>query len=186
MPKDDRFGPGTPARRTTLLGEIAWDFRLSWKSLVLTDVAFKLIALAVLTPLVGVLPRVLIAMSGNAVLSDLDIFYFFLGPAGWLCFLLVGTLWLAIVALEQASLLAILSATTANRRLDLFEPLSPGHSGGAQYRLRWSIPLTHCHFGGIISSTPRRRRTMCPWPPERNAGGSYRTGRSSFCPVHCG
>jgi glycerophosphoryl diester phosphodiesterase len=93
------------------------DFRSSWKSLVLTDIAFKVLAFIVLTPLLGVLFRTLIATSGSAVVSDLDILFFFLGPVGWICGIVVGALWLAIVALEQASLLAIICAKSADKDL---------------------------------------------------------------------
>lgn len=66
----------------------------------MTDIVFKVIAIVVLIPLVGSLFRVLIALSGQAVLSNVDILMFFLGPAGWVCAFLVGAIWLAIVALE--------------------------------------------------------------------------------------
>ena len=63
-----------PAESNThsLLGGTTSAFRSSWKSLFLTDVIFKVLAFIVLTPLVGVLFRTLIAISGNAVVSDLD------------------------------------------------------------------------------------------------------------------
>jgi len=93
------------------------DFRSSWKALVLTDIAFKVIAFIVLTPLAGILFRVLIALSGRAVLSDIDILMFFLGPVGWICGIVVGAIGLAIVALEQASLMGVLCAQTGDRRL---------------------------------------------------------------------
>ena len=99
------------------------DFRSSWKSLALTDIAFKIIAFVVLTPLVGFLFRVLIATSGSAVLSDQDILFFFLGPVGWFCIILIGSLWLGIVALEHASLMGILCAATAERRLRLLDAI---------------------------------------------------------------
>ncbi len=50
-------------------------------------------------------------------MSDVDILYFFLRPVGWLCLIIVAALWLAIIALEQAALLGILAARTANQRL---------------------------------------------------------------------
>ena len=52
---------------------IAGDIRQSWKNLVLTDIAYKLIAFVVLTPAIGILFRVLIAASGNSILTDQDI-----------------------------------------------------------------------------------------------------------------
>lgn len=92
-------------------------FRQSWRSLFLTDAVYKLLAFVLLSPLLGVLFRVLIAMSGAAVLSDMDILFFLLGPLGWACLVSIAALWLGIVALEQASLLGILGAKAANQNL---------------------------------------------------------------------
>ncbi|HEX5106692.1 MAG TPA: glycerophosphodiester phosphodiesterase [Pirellulaceae bacterium] len=89
---------------SSLLKGVVRDVRSSWRSLVLTDIAFKALAFIVLTPLVGVLFRALLAAAGSAVVSDADILYFFLGPLGWVCIVVVGPLWLGIIALEQATL----------------------------------------------------------------------------------
>jgi len=87
----------------SLLSTSATDFRRSWKALALTDVAYKFIAFIVLTPLVGILFRILLATSDKSVLADQDILFFFLGLVGWICFVVVGGLRLGIVALEQAA-----------------------------------------------------------------------------------
>jgi glycerophosphoryl diester phosphodiesterase len=92
-----------------LLRKIANEFRANCKPLVLTDLAFKVIAFVVLTPLVGGLFRFFVSISGRQVLADEDILFYFLGPVGWLTLITVGATWLAIVALEQTALLAILS-----------------------------------------------------------------------------
>ena len=99
------------------IGRAACAFRQSWRPLFLTDIVYKLLAFVLLAPLVGILFRVLIAMSGKAVLSDMDILFFFLGPLGWACLVAIAALWLGIVALEQASLLGILGARAANQNL---------------------------------------------------------------------
>jgi glycerophosphoryl diester phosphodiesterase len=101
----------------------ARDFRRSWKELALTDIAYKIIAFIVLTPLVGILFRVLVAVSGKSVLADQDILAFFLGPVGWVCFVAVGGIWLGIVALEQAALLGILCAAADENRLGVLGAL---------------------------------------------------------------
>src|SRR5688572_30797205 len=94
----------------SLLAAIAGDIRQSWRDLVLTDISYKLIALVVLAPVIGILFRVLIATSDNKILTDQDILFFFLGPIGWICFVAVGALWLGIIALEQAALLGVVGA----------------------------------------------------------------------------
>jgi len=112
----------------------AGDFRRSWKELVLTDVAYKIIAFIVLAPLVGILFRVLVAFSGKSVLADQDILFFFLGPVGWICFVVVGGIWLGIVALEQAALMGILSASDDEKRL--------GVAGALRFAAATARPVT--------------------------------------------
>ena len=104
--------PAEPITRSLIKSSVAV-IRLSWRPLVLTDVAFKLIAFIVLTPLVGVLFRALLALSGSDVVSDLDIVFFLFGPVGWICAIGVGAMSLGIMALEQASLMAIIGAKSA-------------------------------------------------------------------------
>ena len=104
--------------RRSVLGHVARDFRSGWKQLTLTNLVYKLVAFVLLTPLVGILFRVLLAAAGKDVLADQDILFFFLGPVGWLCGIAVGGLWLAIVALEQAALMAVLCANQGQRRVD--------------------------------------------------------------------
>ena len=107
----------------SLIGNVLHDFRSSWKPLALTDVAFKITAFVVLTPLVALLFRVLIATSGSAVMSDMDILFFFLGPVGWFCIIFIGSLWLGVVALEQTSLMGIIGATMASQHVGVFGAL---------------------------------------------------------------
>ena len=87
----------------------------SWRSLVATDLLFKLFAFAVLTPLFAAFWHALLAFGGSSVLSDADIAKFFVGPFGWFCGIVLGAAWLAIVAIEQASLLCILGAKSLGR-----------------------------------------------------------------------
>jgi glycerophosphoryl diester phosphodiesterase len=101
----------------TLASNTIHDLRRSWKDLFLPDIAYKIIAFVVLTPIVGILFRVLVAVSGKSVLADQDILLFFLGPVGWICFVAVGSLWLGIVALEQAALVGIACTAKAQKRL---------------------------------------------------------------------
>jgi glycerophosphoryl diester phosphodiesterase len=107
----------------SLLTAVACDVRGSWKELALTDIAYKIVAFVVLTPLVGILFRVLIAVSGRSVLADQDILFFFLGPVGWCCFIAVGALGLGILALEQAALMGILCAAAGQKRMGVLAAL---------------------------------------------------------------
>ena len=99
------------------------DLRGCWKSLALTDLAYKVIALLVLTPLVGVLFSVMVAISGRSFLADQDVLFFFLGPVGWICFVLIGALSLGILAIEQVALLAIVAAQSQDRNLPVLDAM---------------------------------------------------------------
>ena len=68
---------------------------------------YRAVAFAVLTPLVGLLVRVLLAASGRTVLADLDIALLLLRPAAWLAVVAVTAAALSIVMLEQACFLAV-------------------------------------------------------------------------------
>jgi glycerophosphoryl diester phosphodiesterase len=102
-------------REKNILRAALHSVRGSWKSLLITDLFYKGLAFIVLSPLLSLLYRGLISFSGNAVLSDLDIALFLAGPVGWLAAVLVGAVGLGIIALEQASLLAILAAYAVGR-----------------------------------------------------------------------
>ena len=103
--------------RTSLRSALSL-FRDCWTPLALTDIAWKVVAFVTLTPLVAVLFRVLLAMSGRTVVADQDILLVFLQPGGLLGAIVLGGMLLAIVALEQAALMAVLYAHQAGRRVD--------------------------------------------------------------------
>jgi len=98
-------------------------FRACWRPLALSDIAGKTAAFVLLTPLVAALFRLLLAWSGREVLADQDILIFLLSPAGLVCAVLIGGMLLAIVALEQAALMAVLYAHEGSRRPDVVAAL---------------------------------------------------------------
>jgi len=97
--------------------------RRSWRQLLVTDLAYKLLAFAVLTPLVGGALRAGVSLAGSPVLADQEILYFALRPAGLLVLIAVAGLTLAIVALEQASLMAIGAGAGAGIRVTAVQSL---------------------------------------------------------------
>ncbi len=111
------------ANTRSLLDAAFQDLRCSWKALALADVVYKTIAFIVLTPLVELFFSVVLSVSGNEVLADQDILFFFLGPAGWLCLVTVGALWLGIVALEQSALMGIICAARGRQRIGILGAL---------------------------------------------------------------
>jgi glycerophosphoryl diester phosphodiesterase len=83
--------------------------RPSWKRLLATDVLYKLLAVALLTPLAGLALRAGIAIAGEEALADQEILYFVLRPAGLVTLVVLAGISITIVALEQASLMALVA-----------------------------------------------------------------------------
>jgi len=93
------------------------DFAFAWRALFATDVLYKLLALAVLVPLVAVMLRLFLHLSGNVVKADQDILFFVLSPLGIVTLIVIGAGLVAVLAMETACLLCI--ARAARRRLHL-------------------------------------------------------------------
>ncbi len=97
--------------------------RRSWRALLVTDLAYKLLAFAILTPLVGLALRAGVWLSGRSVLADQEILFFALRPLGLVVVLAVAALTLAIVSLEQASLMAIAAGAAAGVQFSVAQAL---------------------------------------------------------------
>ena len=82
------------------------------RPLLAVHVAYSVLALAVLTPLTGLLVRFLLGLSGNAAVADQDIAWFLLSPLGMASLVLVAGLIVAILVVEQAAMMGI--AATAS------------------------------------------------------------------------
>ena len=93
------------------------DFAFEWRALFATDVLYKLLALAALVPLVAVMLRLFLRLSGNVVKADQDIVFFVLSPLGVITLIVIGAALVAVLAMETACLLCI--ARAARRRLHL-------------------------------------------------------------------
>jgi glycerophosphoryl diester phosphodiesterase len=97
----------------------AWaDGKQVWRQLLATDLAYKLLAFAVLTPLVGLALRAGISISGSSVLADQDILLFFIRPVGLFVLVVAAALAIAITALEQACLMTIGMGARTGVRID--------------------------------------------------------------------
>ena len=109
--------------------EVLQDLRRSWKDLALTDVAYKMISFAVLTPATVLLLRTVISGAEGRVIADVDIATFFLTtPVGVLTLVLAGALLVAITALEMACLMAIGVAGAEGRALSARGALAFGYA----------------------------------------------------------
>jgi glycerophosphoryl diester phosphodiesterase len=91
-----------------MLGSVLRDLRLSWPQLALVDSLYKLLAFLVLWPVIGLALRLFVELSGRDDLADDDIVNFLLGPVGWATCVVIGALWVAILALQLAALMEIL------------------------------------------------------------------------------
>jgi glycerophosphoryl diester phosphodiesterase len=91
--------------------------RESWKTLALTDLAWKLVAFVALTPLVALCFRAWMAVSGRTVASDQDLLQIFAPPFGVAILVVLAGMLLAIVALEQSALMAVLHAAAGGQRI---------------------------------------------------------------------
>jgi glycerophosphoryl diester phosphodiesterase len=97
----------------------AWaDGRTVWRRLLTVDLFFKLLAFALLTPLVGLALRAGVAATGSSVLADLEILFFLLRPLGLSVAVVCVALSVSIVALEQAGLMTIAFAAAEGVQLE--------------------------------------------------------------------
>jgi glycerophosphoryl diester phosphodiesterase len=82
-----------------------------WRALIAADLVYKAIAFAILTPLIGLLLRLLIRRTGKTAVADADIaLFFFTTRPGVLALLLIGALAIGVTALEQTCLMTIMLA----------------------------------------------------------------------------
>jgi glycerophosphoryl diester phosphodiesterase len=94
------------------------DVRRSWRTLVLTDLTYKLIAFALLTPGLVLLLRWAMSRAGTAVVADTDLATFFLTTRPGVIALVAGaSILAAITALELSCLMAVGLAAHHQRRL---------------------------------------------------------------------
>ncbi len=94
------------------------DLGVSWKELALTDIAWKLVAFAVLTPGTLLVVRALLASRAGGVVADAEIATVLLTTFPGLLALVAGSALLgAITALEVACLVAIVAARADGKRL---------------------------------------------------------------------
>jgi glycerophosphoryl diester phosphodiesterase len=94
-------------QQRSFLRDCVHDLKVGWKDLCVTDILYKMVAFVLLTPLVGLLYRVLLGFTGRTVLADEDILHFLLGPVGWITLILLGAISITIIALEMAALMII-------------------------------------------------------------------------------
>jgi glycerophosphoryl diester phosphodiesterase len=96
----------------TYLQSLSRLIRGSFGNLIWTGVLFRALGVAIITPLVGLLASWFMAQTGRAVLIDQDIAAFLLNPLGALGAVIIITLGLTLLALEQGALLTLFRGVT--------------------------------------------------------------------------
>jgi len=96
-----------------------------WRALVAADIVYKAIAFAILTPLIGLLLRLLIGRTGKTAVADVDIaLFFFTTRTGVLALILLGALAIGVTALEQTCLMTIMLAAMRGQRTRVRDALA--------------------------------------------------------------
>ena len=110
------------------------DFRRLWPALLAIDLMYKLVAVAIITPLAGLVVHIVVTSSGDAAIADQDILYLILSPIGVAGLIAVTTVTLAAVALEQACLMTVGLAAIHDRE--------PAPISALLFSLRRALPVT--------------------------------------------
>ncbi len=93
------------------------DFRQAWPQLLITHLLSLAIGILVLTPLVGVLLKVFLDRTQDGVLADADIRMFLLHPTGMAALMVIGTVSLGMLFIEQGFLMVIGFGAAEQRRV---------------------------------------------------------------------
>ena len=124
------------------------DFGRSWRTLILTDLAYKVVAFALLTPAVMLFVRWAMSRAGTRVVADADIATFFLMTRPGVIALFVGaSVVAAISALELSCLMAIGLARHHDRRLTVRGALAFGLSRAVAVLRLMGIMVAHLIVG---------------------------------------
>ncbi len=85
--------------------------------------AYVALGVILFTPLVGIVGKLLLQLSGKTMLSDQDIIYFLLTPSGIAALILFAALLITIMAFEQASMMAVCGCSLKGLHTGVMQPL---------------------------------------------------------------
>lgn len=89
-----------------------------------THLIYSVLGVVLFGPLVGMLGQLLLHFSGQPALADQDIAWFLLSPFGMASLILIGAILIAILALEQASLMIISATSRHGRQVSALQALA--------------------------------------------------------------
>jgi glycerophosphoryl diester phosphodiesterase len=81
--------------------------RSCFGQILILHIAYVVLGIIVFGPLTGLIVRLLLQVSGNRVMADMDILFFILSPFGMAALVLFGSVIVTIFAFEQASIITI-------------------------------------------------------------------------------
>jgi len=88
-------------------------FLANWTRFLAIHLAVSVLVFTILTPAATGLLRLAVSLSGSAALSDQDILFFVLSPYGFICALVLGSIFSIIIFLGHAALLVVAASTNA-------------------------------------------------------------------------
>ena len=97
--------------------------RKSIVPIIAIHLAYIALSVVLFTPLTGIIGQFLLNFSGQSMLSDLDIAYFFLTPPGVVALILFASLTITIFIFEQASLMALCCAILQGQNISFLSLL---------------------------------------------------------------
>ena len=95
-----------------------------WWPLLLVHLAYVALGFVLISPLVGLFAQLPLLLSGQSVLADQDILYFFLSPIGLICLILLTSIFIAFMALEHTSMLAMTVGSGGQQKVGILESIS--------------------------------------------------------------
>jgi len=106
-----------------LCKDVSRVLRKSLGQIFTAHLAYVALGMALFTPLVGIIGRFLLSLSGQSALSDLDIAYFFLTPIGMVAVILFVALLITILVFELASLMAVSAGSVQGLHIGIVSSL---------------------------------------------------------------
>ena len=126
-----------PTAGSTLVESLR-DFLRTWPQLVLTDFLARVLAIVILTPVVGLLLKAFLVSTATGVVTDVAIVNFLLHPTGLAALLVVGAVSLGMVFAETGQLMVIGFAAVEDRRVTWL----------AAFKYAWKRALALVHLAG--------------------------------------
>ncbi|MEA3412515.1 MAG: glycerophosphodiester phosphodiesterase [Pseudomonadota bacterium] len=108
---------------STIWQGVALGWRRDWRTFVVLHLVYTGLGVVVLAPLVGLLVRLMLRLSGRPALADQDILGFALTVPGLVSMILVVAVLISVMALEQVSLMGVAVASAGGRQTGLLDAL---------------------------------------------------------------